>query len=90
MRSTTAPEMSAAVMIANVPWNAMKSRCGMLPRGSSPTPARRASESPPENADPGPNAIEYPASAQPTPTNPSDETLIISVLRAFLDRTRPP
>ena len=28
MRSTMAPEMSAAVMIANVPWKHMKSRCG--------------------------------------------------------------
>ena len=26
-----APEMSAAVMMQNVPWNAMNSMCGMVP-----------------------------------------------------------
>ena len=33
MRSTTAPEMSAAAMMANVPWKAMNSRCGIVPLG---------------------------------------------------------
>ena len=30
MRSTIAPEISAAVMIANVPWYAMNSTCGIV------------------------------------------------------------
>ena len=44
MRSTIAPEISAAVMIAKVPWKAMKSRCGMVPCGSRPTPRRKNRE----------------------------------------------
>ncbi len=44
MRSTIAPEISAAVMIAKVPWNAMNSRCGMVPCGSSETPRRKKRE----------------------------------------------
>ena len=31
MRSTMAPEISAAVMIANVAWKAMNRMCGMVP-----------------------------------------------------------
>ncbi len=31
MRSTTAPEIRAGVMMANVPWKHMNSRCGMAP-----------------------------------------------------------
>jgi hypothetical protein len=44
IRSTTAPEMSAAVMMAKVPWYAMNSRCGVPPQAppSSPTPRRKA------------------------------------------------
>mgnify|MGYP006180805127 CR=1 FL=1 len=39
-RSAMAPEMSAAVMMAKVPWKAMNSRCGVAPQApvSSPTP----------------------------------------------------
>ena len=47
MRSTTAPEISAGVMIANVPWNAMNSRCGMAPCASMPTPRSPAKLSEP-------------------------------------------
>ena len=36
MRSTMAPEISAAVMIANVPWKHMKSRCGIVPCSDEP------------------------------------------------------
>ena len=77
-------------MIANVPWKAMKRTCGTVPLGSSPTPASRKFEKPPDNEDPSPNAIEYPISAQPTPTKPSEDTLIIMVLSEFLERTSPP
>ena len=41
IRSMIAPEMSAAVMMQNVPWNAMNSMCGMVPFASRPTPARK-------------------------------------------------
>ena len=32
MRSANAPEMSAGVMMANIIWNTMKRRCGMVGR----------------------------------------------------------
>jgi hypothetical protein len=39
---------------------------------------------------PGANASEYPMTAHRRPTKPSEMKLIIIVLRAFFDRTRPP
>ena len=90
IRSTTAPEMSAAVMMAKVPWNAMNRRCGMEPLGSTPTPSSSAIEKSPNQALPSPKAMEYPSSAQSTPAMPSATKLIIIVLSAFLERTRPP
>ena len=54
MRSTIAPEISAAVMIANVPWKHMNSTCGMRrPVGSSPTPRRNSREVSPIQLLPG-------------------------------------
>jgi hypothetical protein len=64
MRSTTAPEMSAGVMTANMAWNSMKAACGMVGArsfaASAPTPRRPAKERPPSTASmppaPGENA----------------------------------
>jgi hypothetical protein len=90
MRSTIAPEMRAAVMIANVPWYDMNSTCGIVPCGSSPTFLSRARERSPMAALPGPKASEYPINAHTTPTTPSAMKLIIIVFSAFFVRTRPP
>ena len=90
MRSTMAPEMSAAVMIANVPWKHMKSRCGIVPCSERPTPFRKTRDVSPIQLFPGAKASEYPMVAQSTPTNPSEMKLIIIVLSAFLERTSPP
>ena len=90
MRSTMAPEISAAVMIANVPWNAMNNRCGIVPWASSPTPRSPTKANPPTIGEPGAKAKEYPASAHSTATGPSDTKLIIIVLSAFFARTIPP
>jgi hypothetical protein len=39
MRSTTAPDTSATVMMQKVAWKAMKTRCGIVvpSRGANPT-----------------------------------------------------
>ena len=58
MRSTMAPEISAAVMIANVPWKHMNSRCGIVPCGSSPTPLRKTRDRSPIQLLPGANDSE--------------------------------
>ena len=44
MRSTTAPETSAMVMMQNVAWKAKNSRCGIVvpSRGSNATSFRKA------------------------------------------------
>ena len=90
MRSTMAPEISAAVMTAKVPWNAMNSTWGIVPCGSSVTPLSRLKPSPPTSEVPGANASEYPRRAHATPAKPNEMKLIIIVLSAFLDRTSPP
>ena len=90
IRSTMAPEIRAAVMTANVPWNAMNSTWGIVPCGSSVTPLSRPNCSPPIHAVPGANASEYPSSAQVTPANPNAMNDIIIVFSAFLERTSPP
>ena len=95
MRSTMAPEISAAVMMQNVAWNAMYNACGIVsgtiaPVSASPTPLRKAKDRSPSQFEPGLRASVYPMKAQSTPTNPSEMKLIIIVLRAFLDRTSPP
>ncbi len=56
MRSTTAPEIRAAVMMANVPWYAMNRTCGMVPLASVPTPASSAFVVPPIQAFPSAKA----------------------------------
>jgi hypothetical protein len=58
MRSTIAPEISAAVMIANVPWKAMKRACGIVPFASSPTPFMNAFEKSPSQLLPSVKASE--------------------------------
>jgi len=90
IRSTIDPEISAAVMIAKVPWNPRNSACGMVPLASIPTPLRNAFDRSPSSALPEVKASEYPRSAQATPTNPSEMKLIIIVLSAFFERTSPP
>ena len=64
MRSTTAPIMSAGVMIANMPWNMMKMYSGMLRGGeaklavteSSVTPCSMKREKSPMNGPEPPKA----------------------------------
>ena len=90
MRSTIAPEISAAVITAKVPWNAMNSTCGIVPCGSSVTPRSRLKFRLPTRDVPGANASEYPRRAQATPANPNAMKLIIIVLSAFFDLTNPP
>ena len=60
MRSTTAPATSAVVMMQNVAWKAMNSRCGIVcpSRGSKATPESPTWSRPPTMALPGANAIE--------------------------------
>jgi hypothetical protein len=60
IRSTTAPEISATVMMQNVPWNAMKSRCGIVvpSRGVRPTSFRPKWPRPPSSAPSPSNASE--------------------------------
>ena len=55
MRSTMAPEISAAVMMAKVPWYAMNSRCGMVPLGARSTPFSSALLNPPSHGEPSEN-----------------------------------
>ncbi len=53
MRSTSAPEMSAGVMTANMPWKSMKAVWGMVGARSfwtsAPTPRRTNQCGPPRN-----------------------------------------
>src|SRR6185312_3393448 len=62
MRSTTAPEMSATVMAANIAWKAANARCGTpaayAALGSAPTCAKPTHPSPPIHGAPGANASE--------------------------------
>ena len=58
IRSTMAPEMRAAVMIANVPWYDMKSTCGMVPCASRPTPFKNTRDRSPTSGPPVENASE--------------------------------
>ena len=87
-----APEMSAAVTIANVAWKAMKRMCGMVPPAASPSPTSFSARNDrsPSQALPVPNASEYPMTAHVTPSTPSETKLIIIVLSAFFERTSPP
>ena len=51
--------MSAGVMMANVIWKAKNSTSGRVPvRLSALTPVRKALDSPPHSAPPGPKAME--------------------------------
>jgi hypothetical protein len=62
MRPTTAPEMRAGVMIANIIWKTMNARCGTpsayASLGSVVTSVSPAKESPPMRGVPGANASE--------------------------------
>ena len=60
IRSTTAPETSAAVMTQKLPWKAKKSSCGMLwpSSGARLTPFISAWSKPPMIALPSENANE--------------------------------
>ena len=53
MRSTSAPEMSAGVMTANMPWKSMNAVCGMVGARSfwtsAPTPRSANQCAPPRN-----------------------------------------
>ena len=61
-RSTTAPEMRAKVIAANIAWKMAKARCGMVPAyvalGAPPTPANPHHWSPPITVPPGAKARE--------------------------------
>ncbi len=57
MRSAKPPTTSAGVIAAKVSWNITNTVSGIPPETlSSPTPARKALDSPPMNPDPGVNA----------------------------------
>jgi hypothetical protein len=62
IRPTTAPEISAGVMTANIIWKVMKARCGTVAAysafGASPTPDRPTQASPPSSGVPGAKASE--------------------------------
>ena len=58
MRSTIAPEISAAVMMANVPWKPMNRTCGIVPLASSPTPFNIANDRSPSQLPVPENASE--------------------------------
>jgi len=94
MRSTIAPEISAGVMMANMPWNIAWAWRGIVAAyagsGSTPTPLKPSQANPPNQALPCPNAIEYPTSTHCTLITPSATMLIIMVLSTLLGRTRPP
>jgi hypothetical protein len=81
-------------MIANIIWNAMKTRCGIVGPyvscGISPTPPSPPHCNPPSSVPPGPNAIEYPTSAHSSAMIPRARKLIFIVLIVFLSRTSPP
>ena len=82
--------MSAAVIMAKVAWNAMKTMCGIVPLGSRPTPRSPAIEKSPTRLFPSPKASEYASTAQSTADTPSATKHIIIVFRAFREFTRPP
>ena len=86
--------MSAGVIMANIIWNIMNTKCGMLPAmsgfGAPPTPASPTQDSPPIQAFPGANASEYPSIAHCTVISPSAMKLILMVLMALLSLTSPP
>ena len=58
MRPMTAPEIRAAVMMANVAWYDMYSRWGMLPLASRPTPRRNRYDASPIQSEPVEKASE--------------------------------
>jgi hypothetical protein len=68
----------------------MNRRCGIAPFGWRSTSLSNTLWIPPMNCPPGQKASEYPPIAQRMPTTPSAAKLIIMVLSAFFERTRPP
>ena len=60
IRSTTAPDTSAVVMMQNVAWKAKKTRCGIVvpSRGAKATSCRKAWSRPPIDAPSPSNASE--------------------------------
>ena len=60
IRSATAPDTSATVMMQNEPWKAMNSRCGMVcsSLGTKSTPLRNANPNPPMKPLPSEKASE--------------------------------
>ena len=91
IRSTTAPETSAAVITQKLPWKAKNRSWGMLwpSSGAKPTSLRRAWSKPPMIALPSEKANEYPTSAQETIATPSAAAHIMNVFRVFFERTSP-
>ena len=78
-------------MMANVPWKAMNSRCGIVPCASRPTPRSPAKANEPTTGAArreGQRVAD--AAPTPPPPGPSATKLIIIVLSAFFDRTMPP
>ena len=90
MRPATAPEISAGVITANMPRNAMVKSC-LAPSPSSPIPLRNAAPNPPKKAASKlPPAIEYPTTTHRIGMIRRHQKFIISMFRTFLLRSMPP
>ena len=91
IRSTTAPDTRAVVMMQNVAWKAKNTRCGIVPpsRGAKDTSARKAWSRPPTTGLVPSKASEYPTTAHVTVAIAIAATHIMKVLSVFLDRTSP-
>src|SRR5699024_364639 len=91
---TTAPVISAGVIIANIIWNAAYTRCGILSAygpASQPTPFNPSQSklpiTPPWSL---PNESEYPKSVHIDTDNPMIATQAIIVFTTFFLLTSPP
>ena len=87
-----APEISAAVMMAERALVAHESRCGMVPFRLEPDPAQEQTVEQLADQSVAGRRMRASIRSPPTamPTNPKDTKLIIIVLSAFFDRTSPP
>mmetsp|Transcript_67403 Transcript_67403/g.206425 ORF Transcript_67403/g.206425 Transcript_67403/m.206425 type:complete len:364 (-) Transcript_67403:63-1154(-) len=92
IRSTTAPEMMAAPMIAKAIWKATKSNAGTAVSGQtlSSKPCNPMYAKSPIKGEPVPNAREKPSKHQGMATTPMEMRLIIMVLSTLPLCTRPP
>jgi hypothetical protein len=84
------PEISAAVMMQNVPWNAMNNACGMVPFGFEADAFQQRVREITEPGVAGGEGERVAKQRPRRPTTPSEMKLIIIVLREFFDRASPP